>query len=125
MDNLTPISTSDNREIRRLVRDVKFRGISAEKTLLNWQKVRRGEERHIFPYQEAADFYFNTSLAYEFSLLAPLIKPKLLEISEQSPAYAEARRLLALVNCFITGDAVAVPAYSLVQEFLGNSIFEV
>lgn len=125
LDNLTPISTSDNREIRRLVRDVKFRGISAEQTLLNWQKVRRGEERHIFPYQDAADFYFNTSLAYEFSLLAPLIKPKLLEISEHSPAYAEARRLLALVNCFIAGDGVAVPAYSLVQEFLGNSIFEV
>lgn len=125
MDNLTPISTSDNREIRRLVRDVKFRGISAEKTLLTWQKVRRGEERNIFPYQDSADFYFNTSLAYEFSLLAPLIKPKLLEIDDQSPAFPEARRLLRLVNCFIPGDPKAVPAYSLVQEFLGDSIFEV
>lgn len=125
LDNLTPISTSDNREIRRLVRDVKFRGISAEKTLTNWQKVRRGEERHIFPYQDAADFYFNTSLAYEFSLLAPLIKPHLLQISADSPAYPEARRLLRLVDCFIAGEATAVPKYSLVQEFLGNSIFEV
>lgn len=125
MDDLTPISTSDNREIRRLVRDVKFRGISAEKTLLTWQKVRRGEEKNIFPYQDAADFYFNTSLAYEFSLLAPLIKPKLTEISEHSPAYPEAQRLLSLVNCFAAGNATAVPAYSLLQEFLGNSIFEV
>lgn len=125
MDDLTPISTSDNREIRRLVRDVRFRGISAEKTLLTWQKVRRGEERNIFPYQDSADFYFNTSLAYEFSLLAPLIKPHLLEISDQSPAYPEARRLLRLVNCFIPGSPKAVPAYSLVQEFLGNSVFEV
>lgn len=125
MDNLTPISTSDNREIRRLVRDVKFRGISAEETLLNWQRVRRGEEKNIFPYQDSADFYFNTSLAYEFSLLAPLISPKLLEISEQSPAYAEARRLLRLVSCFIPAERTAVPAYSLLQEFLGGSIFEV
>lgn len=125
MDNLTPISTSDNREIRRLVRDVKFRGISAEQTLLNWQKVRLGEEKNIFPYQDSADFYFNTSLAYEFSLLAPLISPKLLEIPEESPAYSEARRLLRLVSCFTPAEATAVPAYSLLQEFLGGSIFEV
>ena len=125
MDSLTPISTSDNREIRRLVRDVKFRGISAEKTLLTWQKVRRGEERNIFPYQDSADFYFNTSLPYEFSLLTPLIKPQLLEIPETSPAYPEAQRLLRMVNCFIQADPTAVPAYSLLQEFLGNSVFEI
>lgn len=125
MDSLTPISTSDNREIRRLVRDVKFRGISAEKTLLTWQKVRRGEEKNIFPFQDSADFYFNTSLIYEFSLLAPLITPHLQQITEESPAYAEARRLLRLVSCFVAADPKPVPAYSLLQEFLGGSVFEV
>ncbi len=125
MDSLTPISTSDNREIRRLVRDVKFRGISAEKTLLTWQKVRRGEEKNIFPFQDSADFYFNTSLIYEFSLLAPLITPYLQQIDESSPAYPEARRLLRLVSCFVAADPKPVPAYSLLQEFLGGSVFEV
>ena len=125
MDSLTPISTSANGEIRRLVRDVKFRGISAEKTLLTWQKVRLGEEKNIFPFQDSADFYFNTSLIYEFSLLAPLITPHLQQIDENSPAYPEARRLLRLVNCFIPADPKPVPAYSLLQEFLGDSVFEV
>jgi uridine kinase len=125
LDDLTPISTSDNREIRRLVRDVKFRNISAEKTLLTWQKVRSGEERNIFPFQDSADYYFNTSLIYEFSLLAPLITPHLQAIPQNSPAYPEARRLLKLVSCFIPGDQKAVPAYSLLQEFLGGSVFEI
>ncbi len=124
LDKLTPISTSDNREIRRLVRDVRYRNISAEKTLLTWQRVRDGEEANIFPYQDSADCYFNTSLIYEFSLLAPLITPHLKSISADSPAYAEARRLLKLTECFLAADARAVPAYSLLQEFLGNSIFE-
>ena len=124
LDALTPISTSDNREIRRLVRDVRFRGISAEKTLLNWQKVRAGEEKNIFPYQDSADFYFNTSLIYEFSLLTPLITPYLLQIPESSPAYPEARRLLRLVSCFTPQETKTVPAYSLLQEFLGGSVFE-
>lgn len=124
LDNLTPISTSDNREIRRLVRDVRYRNISAEKTLLTWQRVREGEEANIFPYQDSADCYFNTSLIYEFSLLAPLITPHLQSIPATSPAYAEARRLLKLTECFLAADSIAVPAYSLLQEFLGNSIFE-
>ncbi len=125
LDNLMPISTSDNREIRRLVRDVKFRNISAEKTLLTWAKVRRGEEKNIFPFQDAADYYFNTSLIYEFSLLAPMISPHLLSIPETSPAYPEARRLLKLASCFVPADPKAVPPYSLLQEFLGESVFEV
>jgi uridine kinase len=125
LDDFTPISTSDNREIRRLVRDVKFRNISAEKTLLTWQKVRSGEEKNIFPFQDSADYYFNTSLIYEFSLLAPLITPHLQAIQQTSPAYPEARRLLKLVSCFIPGDPKAVPAYSLLQEFLGGSVFEI
>lgn len=125
LDNLTPMSTSDNREVRRLVRDVKFRNISAEKTLLTWNKVRQGEEKNIFPFQDAADYYFNTSLIYEFSLLAPMIAPHLLAIPETSPAYPEARRLLKLANCFLPADPKAVPAYSLLQEFLGESVFEI
>lgn len=124
LDNLTPISTSDNREIRRLVRDVNSRNISAEKTLLSWQRVRTGEETNIFPFQDSADCYFNTSLIYEFSLLAPLITPYLQSIPADSPAYAEARRLLRLTECFIPADPKPVPAYSLLQEFLGGSIFE-
>ena len=125
LDNLTPISTSDTREIRRLVRDIRHRNISAENTLLSWHKVRKGEDKNIFPFQEHADYHFNTSLIYELPLLKSIVEPHLLEIGIDSPAYPEARKLLALTKCFLEGNSETVPSNSILQEFLGGSIFEI
>lgn len=124
IDNLTPVSSADNRELRRLIRDVQFRGAPAESTLLGWQRVRAGEEKYIFPYQESADYYFNTSLIYEFNVLRPALEEHLAAVPEDSPAHAEAARLLCLIRQFKPTPPNLVPAYSLLQEFLGGSCFE-
>ena len=124
LDNLTPIFSSDNRELRRMIRDVQFRSAPAEKTLLGWPKVRAGEEKNIFPYQESADYYFNSSLIYEFNILRPALEEHLMEVPLDSPAYPEASRLLHLIRHFRPVAPNLVPAYSLLQEFLGGSCFE-
>lgn len=124
VDNLTPISSGDNRELRRLIRDVQFRNAPAEKTLLGWRSVRAGEEKNIFPYQESADFYFNTSLIYEFNVLRPALEEHLAAVPVESAAYEEAVRLLRLIRQFKPVAPNLVPAYSLLQEFLGGSCFE-
>ncbi|MGI5824856.1 MAG: nucleoside kinase [Bacillota bacterium] len=124
LDNLTPISSGDNRELRRLIRDVQFRSAPAEKTLLGWRKVRAGEEKNIFPFQESADYYFNSSLIYEFNVLRPALEEHLMAVPMESHAYAEAVRLLRLIRQFRPVAPNLVPAYSLLQEFLGGSCFE-
>lgn len=124
MDNLTPISSADNRELRRMIRDVQFRNSPAEKTLFGWKKVRIGEEKNIFPFQESADYYFNTSLIYEFNVLRPALEEHLSKVTQDSPAYNEANRLLKLIRQFKPVAPNLVPAYSLLQEFLGGSCFE-
>ncbi len=124
LDNLSPISSGDNRELRRLIRDVQFRNAPAEKTLLGWRKVRAGEEKNIFPFQESADYYFNSSLIYEFNVLRPALEEHLMEVEETSPAYSEAARLLRIILQFRPVAPNLVPAYSLLQEFLGGSCFE-
>jgi uridine kinase len=124
IDDLTPIATADNRELRRLLRDVQFRGIAVEKTLADWVLVRAGEEQNIFPFQERADYFFNSALLYEWSVLRPLLYDKLAAVAEDSPVYAEARRLLKLISFFDPAPSDLVPAYSLLQEFLGGSCFE-
>lgn len=124
LDNLTPISSGDNRELRRMIRDVQFRNAPAEKTLLGWKKVRAGEEKNIFPFQENADYYFNSSLIYEFNVLRPALEEHLMQVTEESPAYTEAVRLLRLIRQFRPVAPNLVPAYSLLQEFLGGSCFE-
>ena len=123
-DQLTPISSTDNRELRRLIRDLKFRGTPTEQTLLSWKQVRAGEEKNIFPFQESADYYFNSSLLYEFPILRPMAEEHLRLVQPDSPAYAEAQRLLKLVRCFRPIAPRFVPAHSLLQEFLGGSCFE-
>jgi len=124
IDDLTPLGTSDNRKLRRMLRDVQFRGTSVEKTILNWPQVRAGEEQNIFPYQEGADHFFNTSLLYEWAVLRPFLEEHLAKVPESSPAYAEAQRLLCLIRFFDPTSAELVPAYSLLQEFIGGSCFE-
>lgn len=124
IDSHNWISTSDNRMIRRMVRDMKFRGTPAEKTILHWSEVRKGEEKWIFPYQENADVMFNSSILYELPALKSQAVRALYEIKETSPAYPTASRLLEFLNLFESLPIEATPLNSLLREFLGGSAFE-
>ncbi|MGI6206920.1 MAG: nucleoside kinase [Anaerolineae bacterium] len=124
LDHHNYISTSDARLLRRLVRDARSRGYSAEATILRWQSVRRGERRFIFPYQELADVHFNSSLPYEIAVLKPLAEPLLLPYDHMSPVAIEVRRLLGMLALFLPADAGTVPDNSLLREFIGGSIME-
>ncbi len=123
VDASTAIHTTDNRLIRRIVRDHNYRGRSAFETLKGWQSVRRGEEKNIFPYQEQADTILNTALSYELAVLAPIVRPLLASVPENEPEFAEAKRLLLFVDMFIPIEQSHVPANSLIREFIGDSSF--
>lgn len=124
MDNLTRIATTDNRLLRRLTRDYTQRGSNALATLSRWASVRRGEEKHIFPYQENADVMFNSSLFYEISVLRPLAEPILREVPDTVPEYDEARRLLQFLDNFIpVYQTQDIPPTSVLREFIGGSTF--
>ncbi|HHU57926.1 MAG TPA: nucleoside kinase [Bacteroidales bacterium] len=123
MDDLTRIATTDNRLIRRIVRDYKYRKYSARDTISRWPSVRRGEEKHIFPYQEEADVMFNTALLYEFAVLKPYAEPILLEVQPNQTEYAEANRLLKFFNNFKPMQPREIPPTSILREFLGGSSF--
>ncbi|WP_088656039.1 nucleoside kinase [Geofilum rhodophaeum] len=123
VDDLTRIATTDNRLIRRIVRDYKYRKYSARDTISRWPSVRRGEEKHIFPYQEEADVMFNTALLYEFAVLKPYAEPILLEVQPNQPEYAEANRLLKFFNNFKPMQPREIPPTSILREFLGGSSF--
>lgn len=124
MDNLTRISTTDNRLLRRLTRDYRQRGANAIKTLSMWASVRRGEEKHIFPYQENADVMFNSSLFYEISVLKPFAEKILREVPDTLPEYNEARRMLKFLDNFIPISTDNIPPTSILREFVGGSTFE-
>lgn len=115
-------STSDYRLIRRMVRDYQFRNCNADKTILQWPKVKDGENRYIYPYQEEADFIFNTSMLYELPVLKPIAKKLLDEVGKDSPVYLEANRLDKLLD-YIIGADIEIPSNSLLAEFIGHSIF--
>ncbi|MDC1106645.1 nucleoside kinase [Prolixibacteraceae bacterium] len=129
---LTPISldehnfvpSTDNRLIRRIVRDSKFRNYSAAETIKRWPSVRNGEEKHIFPYQEEADVMFNSALIYELSVLKPYLVYRLRSVKEKDPEYAEAKRLLNFISYFRSYNATEIPPTSILREFLGGSSFE-
>jgi uridine kinase len=121
LDRHNRVSTTDTRLIRRIVRDARERGYSAQATISRWESVRRGEKRHIFPYQENADVMFNSALVFELSVLKPLAEPLLRQVPYNAPEYIEARRLLAFLEWFLPLDASLVPANSIVREFLGGS----
>ncbi|ACZ19592.1 AAA ATPase [Thermanaerovibrio acidaminovorans DSM 6589] len=124
LDRHNRTSTTDNRLLRRLVRDHRVRGHSPESTLLMWPSVIRGSHRHIFPYQERADVMFNTALVYELPVLKGYAEPLLRSVPEESPAYGEAQRLLSMLRFvpFIPSDDV--PNISILREFIGGSCFE-
>ncbi len=117
------IPTTDNRLIRRLVRDRKYRGHAARKTLAMWPAVRRGEERWIFPFQDCADATFNSTLDYELAVLKPIAEPLLMEVKPFDREYAEARRLTAFLMNFIGIPDREVPSTSMLREYIGRSGF--
>lgn len=121
LDRHNRVSTTDTRLIRRIVRDARERGYSAQATISRWESVRRGEKRHIFPYQENADVMFNSALVYELAVLKPLAEPLLRQVSHTAPEYIEARRLLAFLDWFLPLDASLIPMNSIVREFIGGS----
>jgi uridine kinase len=121
LDRHNRVSTTDTRLIRRMVRDARERGYSATQTISSWESVRRGEKRHIFPYQENADVMFNSALVYELAALKPLAEPLLRQVQYRVPEYIEARRLLAFLEWFLPLDASLIPTNSIVREFLGGS----
>jgi uridine kinase len=126
LDNNNRIPTTDNRLIRRIVRDAQTRSYSALDTIRRWQSVRRGENRNVFPYQENADVMFNSSLVYEFSVLRVLVEPLLHKIQPIEPEYAEAVRLLNFISYFSPADLkymVEIPPTSVLREFVGFSSF--
>lgn len=124
LDRHNRISTTDTRLIRRIVRDARERGYAAKQTISNWESVRRGEKRHIYPYQENADVMFNSALAYELAALKPFAEPLLRQVPYGTPEYIEAKRLLAFLEWFLPLDIDLVPDNSLLREFLGGSILK-
>ncbi|MBS4537811.1 nucleoside kinase [Clostridium sp. D2Q-11] len=124
IDKHNRIPTTDNRLIRRIVRDSKYRGRTAEGTLELWSSVRRGEERNIFPYQEQADVMFNSALVYELAVLRKYAEPLLKEVTRSSIHYGEAKRLLKFLGYFkiIRNDDI-IPSTSILKEFIGGSCY--
>ena len=125
VDEHNRIATTDGRLIRRIVRDARTRGHSAEKTIAMWDSVRRGEENNIFPYQEEADAMFNSALIYELSVIKPHVEPLLFAIPRDSKEYQEAKRLLKFLDYFLGIDVGSVPQNSLIREFVGGGCFKV
>ncbi len=123
VDENNNISTTDNRLLRRMVRDYRYRGTSPESTILRWPSVRRGENKYIFPFQENADAQFNSALLYELPLLKYYAEPLLRRIHPSSPAYTEAIRLLKFLDYIVAltpEEIAAVPPTSILREFIGG-----
>lgn len=124
IDNHNPISFTDIRLLRRIVRDKENRGTSAEGTLSMWPSVRRGEFKWIYPYQEGCDFIFNSALTYELCVMKKYALPALLEISSDSPHFITANRLIKFLKHFKDMDDKWIPCNSLLREFIGGSCFK-
>ena len=118
------VSTSDNRLLRRIIRDAKYRGYPAQETIMRWPDVRKGEEEWIFPYQENADVMFNSSLFYELAVFKSQAEPMLRAVPETVPEYSEAQRLLRFLDYIVPLPDKEMPPTSLAREFLGGSSFK-
>lgn len=123
LDDHNWIPTTDNRLLRRIIRDFRYRGYSAKETISRWDSVRKGEEKWIFPYQEEADAMFNSALLFEFSVLRSYAEPILRMVPKSCAEYAEAHRLLRFVEYFTPISDPEIPYTSLLREFLGGSSF--
>lgn len=124
LDNHNYIPTTDNRLLRRIIRDYKYRNYSAEETIARWPSVRTGEEKWIFPYQENADAMFNSALLFELAVLKDYVEPVLRKVPNRCPEYSEAHRLLRFLNYFVSVQDKELPPTSLLREFLGGSSFQ-
>ena len=124
LDNHNWIPTTDNRLLRRIIRDYRFRGYSAEDTINRWPSVRRGEDKWIFPYQENADAMFNSAMLYELAALRKFAEPILAQVPESNKANAEAYRLLRFLRYFNYIPTEELPGTSLLREFLGGGSFK-
>ena len=122
LDRHNRISTTDTRLLRRIVRDARERGYTAQDTLQRWESVRHGEKVNIFPYQEVADAMFNSALVYELAAIKPLAEPLLRQVHYRSHEHVEAKRLLALLEWFIPIPDELIPDNSIIREFIGTSI---
>ena len=124
LDDHNWIPTTDNRLLRRIIRDVNYRGYSARETISRWPSVRAGEEKWIFPYQENADIMFNSALIFELAVLRMHAEPILMGVPRNCPEYAEAYRLLKFIKYFTPVQDKEIPPTSLLREFLGGSSFK-
>jgi len=124
LDSQNRISTTDTRLIRRIVRDSRERGYSAQQTIQQWESVRRGEKRNIFPYQEHANEMFNSALVYELAAMKPLAEPLLRQVPFGTREYIEAKRLLTLLEWFLPVDTLYIPNNSILKEFIGGSMLK-
>ena len=123
LDNHNYIPTTDNRLLRRIIRDYKYRNYSAEETISRWGSVRKGEDKWIFPYQEYADAMFNSALLFELAVLKDYAEPILRKVPNNRPEYSEAHRLLRFLEYFVSVPDQEIPPTSLLREFLGGSSF--
>lgn len=124
IDSHNRIATRDSRKIRRIIRDYNYRGYSVEQTLERWDSVREGEDKNIFPFQESADFMFNSILTYELSVLKKYLMPLLEEVGNHHPQYIETKRLINLFDHVYNIQDSYVPSNSILREFIGGSIFK-
>ncbi len=123
VDNHNRISTTDNRLLRRIIRDNRTRGYGVEKTLESWPMVRRGEEKYVFPYQDEADYIFNSALIYEIGVLKTYVEPLLYAVPNSSSNYEEAKRLINFLRMFLPIPSEDIPKDSILREFIGGSCF--
>lgn len=123
IDGHNRIPTTDGRLLRRMVRDARTRGASAQRTIQMWPSVRRGEEENIFPFQEGADAMFNSALIYELAVLKTFAEPLLFQIQKGEPEYYEAKRLLKFLDYFLAVPSESLPNNSICREFVGGSCF--
>ena len=124
LDNHNYVPTTDNRLLRRIIRDHKYRGVTAQETIRRWPSVRRGENRWIFPFQENADAMFNTAMLFELAVIKRQAEPLLEQVTENCEEYAEAYRLLKFLRYIKPIPEDQIPPTSLLREFLGGSSFE-
>ena len=125
IDEHNRIPTTDGRLLRRMIRDARTRGASAQDTIRMWPSVRKGEEENIFPYQEEADAMFNSALIYELAVLKQYVEPLLFGIPKDCPEYTEAKRLLKFLDFFIGVSSEDIPKNSILREFIGGSCLDV
>ena len=125
IDRDNRIYLTDTRLLRRMIRDNRTRGYNVSDTLKLWKDVREGEEKYIFPYQDEADYVFDTSLIYEYCLLKTYVMPLLYSVKSDDPNYAEAVRLLKVLNVFLPIPSEAIPADSILREFIGGGCFKI